>query len=84
MVEAQKIVEELAIEEPISFEYQYLTIYDTHYDKSTNKLQFENIQVKTKKVVCQMNSEINVLEVEPSRPFKLHHIMRDALAHFIT
>ena len=83
MVETQKIVEELVIEEPISFEYQSLTIYDTHYDKSTNKLQFENIEIKTNKIVCQINSEINVLEVEPSRLLKLHHIMRDDLAHFM-
>lgn len=43
MVETQKLVEELAIEEPITIEEQSFTMHNTFYDRTTKKLQFENI-----------------------------------------
>lgn len=38
LVESQKLVKELVVEEPISFEERSLTIHNTHYDKIGRKL----------------------------------------------
>lgn len=46
-----KKIEELVDEEPISFENQYLTMKDTHYDNSTKKFQLEKAQIKNKQWV---------------------------------
>lgn len=57
---------------------------DTHYDKFAKKLKFEKAQVRKKKVLSQMKSEIDVLGFGPFGILKLHQTTRDALSHLVT
>jgi hypothetical protein len=72
--------EELAQEEPIFFEDKSLTLHNAQYNNEAKKLQIEKVKVKNKKVAQNLNSNVNVSGVGPSRILKLHITTGDSLS----
>jgi hypothetical protein len=71
----------LAQEEPPIFEDKSLTLHNVKYNKEEKKLQIEKFQVKNNKISQNLNYEVDVLGVGPS---KLHITTRDALSNSIS
>jgi hypothetical protein len=84
IVESQEITQDLAIEEPMFFDNQSLTLHNTQYKRHEKKLQIERVSVKHKKVVHKLRSVVDVSGVAPSELMQLHHSIGDALADSIS
>jgi hypothetical protein len=67
LLENREITQELACQEPIIFEEEFVTLHHAAYNKESKKLLIEKINLKNKKVVEKWNSEIDLHGVNPQR-----------------
>jgi hypothetical protein len=72
LIESITIVEELACDEPIVFEEEYVTLHHVAFNQSSKKLQIEKVNLKNKKVAEKWNSEIDIVGVKPSKVLEFH------------
>jgi hypothetical protein len=60
--ESKEIAVELAMQEPIFYEEESLTLHNALFDKDSKKLVLERVNSKGKKVQEKTNSEFNLKE----------------------
>jgi hypothetical protein len=84
LIERRTIAKELACEEPIVFEEEYVTLHHVAFNPSSKKLQIEKVNMKNKKVVEKWNSEIDIVGVKPSKVLEFHQATGDALKYSIS
>jgi hypothetical protein len=83
LIENREIAEELACQEPVVFEEEFVTLHHVTFNKSSKKLLIEKVNLKNKKVVEKWNSEIDIQGVKPSKVMEFHEATREALKYSI-
>jgi hypothetical protein len=64
-LENREITQQLACQEPLVFEEEYVTLHHVAFNKESKKLLIDKINLKNKKVPEKLNSNIDLQGVRP-------------------